>query len=196
MSERDLPEILNRIALGDPQAADELVRRYEPEIRRAVRVRLTDPRLRRVLDSVDVCQSVFANFFVRASLGQFDLQHSADPAALLVSMARNKLLDHVRRLQSLKRDQRRLDLAAEEALATVAESARGPEQLAVERDLVAEVRRRLDTDERQIADLRAEGLEWDEIAAQVGAKPDALRKKLTRALDRVTRQLGLEELSS
>ena len=47
-------------------------------------------------------------------------------------------------------------------------------------------------EERQLADRRAEGLEWPEIAAQVGGRPDALRKKLDRALDRVTAHLGLE----
>jgi hypothetical protein len=49
-----------------PSFAD-LVRRYEQAIRRAVRMRLTDTRLSRTLESIDVCQSVFFNFFVRAA---------------------------------------------------------------------------------------------------------------------------------
>jgi hypothetical protein len=44
----DLPptELVQRIRTGDAAAAAELVRRYEPEIRRAIHFRLRDPRLR------------------------------------------------------------------------------------------------------------------------------------------------------
>src|SRR5262245_19448533 len=55
---------IQRIRAGDARAAEELVRRYESDVRVAVRARLTDPLLRRQLDSLDVCQSVFASFFV------------------------------------------------------------------------------------------------------------------------------------
>ena len=43
-------ELIRRIRLGDEQAAEELVRRYEPEIRLEVRawLRLRNPALRRV----------------------------------------------------------------------------------------------------------------------------------------------------
>ena len=43
-------DLICRVRAGDEQAAYELVRRYEPAIRVAVRVRLSDPGLRRVLD--------------------------------------------------------------------------------------------------------------------------------------------------
>ena len=61
-----------------PGAADyalqqELVRLYEPEVRRIIRTRLTDLHLRPLLDSQDICQSVLGNFFVRAATGQFEL---------------------------------------------------------------------------------------------------------------------------
>ena len=54
------------------------------------------------------------------------------------------------------------------------------------------MRKLLTDEERQLADHRGLGLEWPEIAALVGGQPDALRKKLCRALDRVTDRLGLE----
>src|SRR6516165_1899580 len=60
-------DLIRRIRAGDPEAAAELVRRYEPTIRRAVRVRLVDARLGALLDSLDVCQSVLASFFVRSA---------------------------------------------------------------------------------------------------------------------------------
>ena len=89
----DVPfsDLVRRVRAGDGAAAAELVRRYEPALRVAVRVRLTDPALRRVLDSMDVCQSVLANFFVRAVAGQFDLDRPEQLLALLAAMARNKV---------------------------------------------------------------------------------------------------------
>ncbi|MEI8382352.1 MAG: sigma-70 family RNA polymerase sigma factor [Planctomycetota bacterium] len=183
-----------QIERGDESAAAELVRMYLPEIRRAVRVRLTDPRLRRVLDSADVCQSVFANFFLRVSLGEYDLDHPEDLAALLIAMARNKLLDQVRRLQSQKRDQRRMVVDGDQAMQGVVDSGDTPSRVVADRDLMAEVRRRMSAEEQQLADLRAAGLDWNEIAQQLNGNADSLRKKLTRAVDRITQELGLSQV--
>ncbi|HND52269.1 MAG TPA: sigma-70 family RNA polymerase sigma factor [Pirellulaceae bacterium] len=195
-SDADFQSLLKGVRAGEAAAATELVRRYEPEIRRAIRVRLTDARLRRVLDSMDVGQSVFANFFVRASLGEFDLHRPADLVALLVSMVRNKVVDQTRRLNAHKRDQRRVEPLGDTALTRLPQNSAGPDRRVADRDLLDEVRRRLSDDERRLADLRAAGREWDEIAAETGAKPDALRKKLSRALDRVAAELGLEDLAN
>jgi hypothetical protein len=60
-------ELIRRIRAWDQDAAAELIRRYEPAIRRAVRVRLADARLGNLLESMDICQSVLKSFFVRAS---------------------------------------------------------------------------------------------------------------------------------
>src|SRR5438046_943040 len=90
-------DLIRRLREGDADAAAEIVRQYEKEVRRAIRVRLTDPRLRRTLDSMDVCQSVLANFFLRASAGQLDLDEPRDLVRLLVTMARNKVIDKARR---------------------------------------------------------------------------------------------------
>ena len=40
---------------------------------------------------------------------------------------------------------------------------------------------------------RAEGLDWNAIAAQTGDQANAVRMRLTRALDRVAEELGLEQ---
>src|SRR6188768_1022559 len=87
---------MTRVRAGDQQATTELVRLYEPEIRREVRLRLRDPRLRRDFDSMDICQSVLASFFVRAALGQYELDQPEQLLRLLVDMSRKKLVDHAR----------------------------------------------------------------------------------------------------
>src|SRR5437870_1877835 len=93
-------DLIHRVRAGEQEAAAELVRQYEPEIRRAIRLRLTDPRLNRVLDSMDICQSVMANFFVRVHAGQFELDKPEQLLRLLVTMARNRLFDQARRQQA------------------------------------------------------------------------------------------------
>jgi RNA polymerase sigma-70 factor (ECF subfamily) len=186
--------LIFRVRRGDEQAAAELVRQYEPAIRRAVRMRLTDPRLGRVLDSMDVCQSVLANFFVRAAAGQFDLEKPEQLLQLLVTMARNKLLDHVRKQQAGRRDQRRQQ-AGPDALEAVPADQATPSQVVANRELLLRAQGLLSEDERYLVEQRGLGRDWADIAQEVGGQPNAVRMKLSRALDRVARQLGLDEVA-
>jgi RNA polymerase sigma-70 factor (ECF subfamily) len=180
-----------RIRAGDEQAAADLVRRYEPVIRVVVRTRLGDRRLRRVLDSMDICQSVLKSFFVRAAAGEFELQRSEQLQRLLVAIATNKVAHQARRQRAGNRDIRRdAPMAAGEW--DVAGAGPSPSRVASGRELLAEFRRRLSPDERRLADLRAEGRGWAEVAAELGGTAQARRMQLARALDRVARAIGLE----
>jgi RNA polymerase sigma factor (sigma-70 family) len=190
--ETAFPELIQRVRAGDEQAAAELVRRYEPAIRVAIRVRLTDPGLRRFLDSMDICQSVLANFFVRAANGQFELDKPEQLLNLLVTMARNKVTNHALKQQAARRDQRRVQKGGLDEDALVAEGPT-PSQLVANQELLQEFRKRLSEDERRLADQRAQGRSWADIAAESGGNADALRMQLTRAVDRVTQELRLEE---
>jgi DNA-directed RNA polymerase specialized sigma24 family protein len=184
-------DLLRRVRERDEQAAAELVRRYEPTIRLAVRVRLTDPHLRRLLDSLDICQSILANFFVRAAAGQFELERSEQLVKLLVTMARNHLVNQALKHRAARRDQRRLQPGPADEAALV-DPGPSPSQVVANQELLEEVRRRLTEQERYLAEQRALGRTWAEIAAAVGERADALRMQYTRALDRVVRELGLE----
>jgi DNA-directed RNA polymerase specialized sigma24 family protein len=96
-------DLVRRVRGGDEAAAAELVRHYGETLRRAVRARLTDPELGRLLDSMDICQSVLASFFVRAAAGQYDLDSPGQLVRLLAAMARHKLLRQVGRLRADRR---------------------------------------------------------------------------------------------
>jgi hypothetical protein len=52
-------------------------------------------------------------------------------------------------------------------------------------------RQRLSEQERRLADAGADGQDWKEIARARGESPEALRKQLARAIDRVSQELGL-----
>jgi RNA polymerase sigma factor (sigma-70 family) len=172
-----------------------LVRHYEPEIRRIVRVRLSDPRLGRVLDSMDICQSVLGGFFVRAAAGQFELDNSEQLLKLLLTMARNCIRDKARRQHAQRRDNRLQAADGDEILQGIA-GGTTPSQIVANRELLQEVRSRLTEQERWLATQRALGRDWPELAAETGESAEALRKRLRRGLDRVVAELGLEGSSA
>ena len=184
-------EFVVRIRAGDERAAEELVRKYEPLIRREVRLHLEDRRLGRLFDSMDVCQSVMKSFFVRTAAGQYDLDEPGQLVGLLVTMARNKLASAARKEHRQKRDQRRG--AGDEALALVAGADPTPSRMMEGRDLIEQLRGRLTEEERLLADLRArDGMTWAEIAGQLGGTAQARRVQFGRAIDRVAAELNVD----
>jgi len=186
-------EFIRRIRDGDENAAEELVRRYECEIRLEVRgrLRLRNPALRRVFDSMDICQSVLASFFTRAAVGEFDLDEPSQLIRLLVGMARKKVAHQARHHQRQRRDVRRVgDGDLEKGIAAATDET--PSRLVSGRELLQKFRERLLDDERRIADLRARGSDWAAVAAELGGTPEARRKQLARAVARVEQELGVD----
>ena len=59
--------------------------------------------------------------------------------------------------------------------------------------MVREVHRRLSPEKRQLVEWQGQGRAWEEIAATLDGSAEALLRKLTRALDRVTAELGVDE---
>ena len=186
-------EFMGRIRAGDDQAARELVERYEPVIRREVRLRLRDLRLASRFDWTDICQSVMASFFVRAAAGQYELEQPDQLLRLLLVMARHKVSEQVRRHRAGRRDYRRSETGGPQELEERSAAEPSPSRLVASRELLEEFRRRLTEEERQLADLRAEGYAWAEIVSKLGGTPAARSKQLARALDRVEHQLGESE---
>jgi RNA polymerase sigma-70 factor (ECF subfamily) len=193
--ETSFVDLIRRIRARDPEAAAELLRQYEPAVRLEVRMRLRDGRLRRLVDSLDICGSVLGSFFVRAAAGQYDLEQPEQLLRLLVKMARHKVADLARFERRQRRDIGRAEglTAAHAELPAVVP---GPEQIVACRELLEQFRGRLTEPERQLADLRAQHHTWDEIAAIAGGTADGRRMQLARALDRVARELGIDESGS
>ncbi len=192
VGEISFKDFIRRVRAGDEHAANELVERYGPAMRRAVRVRLRDARLRRLLESIDICQSVFASFFLRAALGQYDIESPDQLLRLLSTIARNKVVNQARRERAVCRDEGRLNRAAMVEDCEASEA--GPSRQIEARELLEEARSRLSVDERRLFERRAQGASWAEIAAELGGSPDALRIRLARGVARVGKQLGLDEV--
>lgn len=184
---------VHRIRAGDESAAVELVRQYEPLIRREVRLHLEDQRLCRLFDSMDVCQSVLASFFVRAAVGQYDLEEPENLLKLLVRMTRNKLASAARRQRRQRRDQRRQAADGLRVIASLAAEEPSPSRQIAGQELLERFLQELDAEERQLVELRGQGLTWADVAQRLGGTAQARRMQLSRAADRVAQRLGLDE---
>ncbi len=177
------------IKAGNQAAAAELVRHYEPEVRRFIRFRLTDPRLRRLIDSVDICQSVLARFFQRIQSGRICVEHPLQLLKLLTTMARNSLLDHARKVQV--RRQISGGAAIPDELTFIADPRLDPAEQLEQADLVSLIRSRMRPDEQQAVDMWLLGHTWEEMSQSFQIQPDAIRKRFSRAIDRAAKELGL-----
>lgn len=189
--ENPFTELIRRVRAGDGEAAAELVRRYEPTIRLVVRRRLTDPGLRRLLDSLDICQSVLARFFLEVSAGRFQLDTPEQLLSLLATMARNRLTSHARKQRAARRGAGRAPQEADGRTDCI-DPGPSPSDVVIGQELLHEFDRRLSPEERRLRDLRAAGRSWEEIAGGVGGSPDGLRMRYTRTVARLARELGLD----
>src|SRR5262249_18460606 len=148
---------LKRVQEGDPEAATEFVRRYEPAIRRAVQVRLVYFRLGRHLDAMDISQSVLSRFFTRAAEGRFVIDSPDRLRALLTTMARNKVHDEARKQQAARRDHARVvtHLPHDTMDSLIAEGPT-PSRVVAGKELVEEIRRRFSPEERELFEARSQ----------------------------------------
>jgi RNA polymerase sigma factor (sigma-70 family) len=185
-------EILEQIRAGDATAVEEFVRTYEPYVRQVVRARLRVMRLRRVSDSSDFCQSVMASFLIRVTVGEYDLAGSVELKRLLGRMAVNKVVDLARKPE-FRTPVLALSAPGVKGVEPIAPGP-GPASQLAWKDMIEAVRARLTDNERSVSELRTTGLSWNEVADRLGEKPDAVRNRLNRAIKRIVRELGLEEL--
>jgi RNA polymerase sigma-70 factor (ECF subfamily) len=190
MASDSFHDLIRRVRAGDQYAAADLVRLCESAIRRAVRFRLQNARLRSQFDSMDICQSVLSSFFVRAAAGQYDIDTPEQLVGLLTTMARNKLASQARKQLARSR------AVCQSTDANEADELRSREPDPCDessaRELCQEALKRLSAEERELVELRHRGYDWDSIAREKHSTPVVLRKRLSRALDRVLHEIGLE----
>jgi DNA-directed RNA polymerase specialized sigma24 family protein len=121
-------------------------------------------------------------------MGQFDLDEPSALLKLLFTMARHKLVDHHRREKA-----RRTEVADSALWSNIPDDEQTPSHQLANAELLDAVRRQLSGDERWLAEQRADGKSWPEIARLKGGSAEALRKQYERALDRACDELGLME---
>lgn len=190
LNQTQFDNLLARIRAGNQEAAAELVRLYEPEIRREIRLRLTDAAMRRTLDSTDICQSVMANFFEKIRQGQLRFDRPEDLLRLLMQMVRNKLVDRHRRhrVRSPRDGQAMEDVDAIQ----LEGDAPSPSRVVANQELLERVKPLLSHEELQVLEYRVAGYRWVEISEKLDESAEALRKRLARTRARLVQELDVE----
>lgn len=185
--------LLAGLRSGDDAAARALFDEFGPELQRVIGFELRKTRKNPVYEAQDVMQSVLRTFFVRAGLGQYDLDSPDDLRKLLARIAHNKVVGIVRRETADRRGggkARTVD-CAELPLAARGET---PSQVVGAVELLGRFETLLPERVRRLRDLRRDGRAWDEIARLMGGTPEGLRKELSRGIDEAADALGVEDL--
>jgi RNA polymerase sigma-70 factor (ECF subfamily) len=188
MTEKTVAELVELVAAGDEEAYAEIVRRFEPELRRAVRIYRLRPHLQGVMDSEDIRQSVFRRLYLRLRRGGIE---ASNLAALIATIARNRLKSAHRSQHAECRDVGRTVATGADRFPEVASRGLLPDDEVELRDLLESMLRRLSPEELRLLELREqEQLSWKEICEMLGVSAEALRKQLSRALQRIREELG------
>jgi RNA polymerase sigma-70 factor (ECF subfamily) len=169
MSDDQSGDLLARWREGDEQAASELVRRYADQLIALTRSRLPKKVASRI-DPEDVMQSVYRSFFAGAREGQYDLRQGGDLWRLLVSITLHKLYKRLRHNAADKRAVDREQRLGNHDVAAVEDHMRSqepsPAEAAALADELEQVMRQLDPVQRRVFELRLQGYNLDEIAAE------------------------------
>jgi RNA polymerase sigma factor (sigma-70 family) len=179
VSEKADDSLVARWREGDQQAAAELFRRYAERLTGLARSRLSAKLAQRV-DAEDVVQSAYRSFFADTREGRYDLERGGDLWRLLVTITLRKLYHQVDRSTTAKRDLRReQSFSSEDSLLGLQAHLRSNEPSPVEAlalaDQLEQTMRRLEPHQRRILELRLQGYNVEEIAADAGCSVRTVR---------------------
>ena len=192
MASRELQEFFAALRSGDPQNVESLLTRLEPSLRRIIRARLQDARVRRVADTSDIFQSLLKDFLFQRESQRSPSESSAGESSAGMYAYLGAAAGH--KIQAkLRKERRHVGGLADDREPVSPGPAAG--QPLENRDFIEVLRKRLDEDRRLLFDLALQGLAWTEIAATVGGKPDTLRMQLRRGIASVLSEMRDEGLS-
>jgi RNA polymerase sigma-70 factor (ECF subfamily) len=172
-----------RLNNGTEAAAERVDRRFRQQLCSLV-ARELGKRLAVRQGPEDVVQSVFRSFFRGIDAHRFRIDTSGELWALLETIARHKILQHVEHNNAQKRTPDR-EVRAEGDLFLSREPL--PEEAAHVADVIEQVLKGLEPPDPQVFRLRLEGYTREEIAKRVNCTLAAVRCKLDRIKARVKR---------
>jgi len=184
--QQDLPRfnlLLGQARAGSDPAARELVERFTPYLQRVIRKRL-DKRLRTVFDTADFSQAVWASFFARPPQ-QNDFQEPEDLVRFLEQVARNKVVEQVRRRLGTRDRHVRREVPLQSGRSLIGPSPTASQE-ALAKERWSQVLDAEPPHHQEIMNSFRSGLSPQEIADQVGVSVKTVRRAIRRL------RLGLE----
>jgi DNA-binding NarL/FixJ family response regulator len=188
MAERNLHELLSAAGQGGPdtdQAAfAELLRIVRMLVRSGMGQRLRDFR-----DSADVCQSIARSFVLDRREGALSFASDKQLVAYLRTVVQSKLASLARSDQALKRGgstSRTVGGAIDIAHIAGPDRSPDPDHASLREEASSHLSTALTDEDRELARLRLRGLDWNQIAEQLRADPQVLRKRWSRLMERLS----------
>ena len=188
---------ISRIKVGGDEASRKLWERYYAALVRVARSNLKKSR-RIAVDEEDVALSAFDSFFAAAADGRYPrVNDRNDLWKLLLTITKRKAIDRIQSEARLKRGGgkvlREADLAADDGESAGLEEVAGDEPTPEFDAMIKEQCQRLldllpDATLREIAVLRMEGWNDDEIAEKLGV----VRRTIGRKIQMIKKTWGSE----
>jgi RNA polymerase sigma factor (sigma-70 family) len=186
-------DLLARYRDGDENAATEMFRRYVERLTLLARSRLS-PKLAARIDPEDVVMSAYRSFFVGARRGQFSLRRSGDLWRLLVSITLHKLYRGAKRHTA---EMRSVDLERHipqglDVTGTALSREPTPDEAVALADELEAVMSQLDSFAQRVLELRLQGEQLAEIAADTGRSERSVRRSMETIRRQLAQRLGAE----
>lgn len=178
--------LFRRLRDADEQALGELLREYEPEIRRVASVRI-GPLLRPHLDSLDLVQSLFITLLKGIREEKYRLDEPHQLIALSAEIMRRKVAAIWRKISGRAKLNHRLPGIQEDEIHTVIRRTNDvdPQHAAELREGLNQALFVLDDVDRRLIELRMQGYTTSEAARAMGENPDVMRVRLSRLRHRL-----------
>ena len=186
----EFQRLLHGLRSASPDAFRQFVDTYEPFLRRTIRYRINRDGLQAAFDSKDICQSVLGLFLLRFMAGEFVIESTDGLMHLLMAICNNKFLMAQRREYARKRDRRKTESLPTHEPAD--NNQQTPSEIAIHFELIKRFEESLRPEERELVMMRRNGLSWNHISEKLGENSNTLRQKLSRAVRRIAREIGLE----
>lgn len=177
-------DLVEQLLQGDTAALAELFAAYESYLRAIVRGQLS-AALRSKFDSVDVVQSVWVQLLRQMERDGCRVNDPAHLRALLVTMARRRLVSRARQCRWVTE----ADLPADEGEPAADVRLPQPPDAAQANDLWERMLTMLPPEHHPVLLLKRDGLPLQEIAARTGLHEGSVR----RILRRLARELALRD---
>jgi RNA polymerase sigma factor (sigma-70 family) len=186
-------ELVARLQVGDPQAAEELFARYAQRLTYLAEQQLSR-KLAARFDGADVVQSVFRTFFRRSAAGQFRIDGSAELWRLLVKITLQKARAYGRQHTARVRDVEAEAPGGGDALLLNAIAHEpGPEEAAALVDQIQELLLGLPPLYCDLLQLRLEGHSITDTAARLGVSRRTVHRGLNLLKQRLSRSAAFEQ---
>jgi RNA polymerase sigma-70 factor (ECF subfamily) len=188
--------LLVRVQRGQDDAATALYLRYAKRLRALVKAQRGADLASRV-DPDDIVQSVFRTFFRRAAEGHYDVPPGEELWKLFLVIALYKVRDTAAFHRAGKRDVGRTVVGADVDWSAAGHPPRGSgrdeEALTILQLVIDEILDKLSPAHRRIVELRVEGHEVGDIAAQTGRAKRSVERILQEFRGRLAAAIRTDE---